>query len=227
MGLAGDVEAAHHRVAEHDRAVDQGVEVLGAVGVRLSGDWQQRRRRALPGRRQLHPHLVRPRRPIGQRDEGGRAVQHREAGLDPVGAHRHLAAVDAVAHGDRAGAAGLDPPAVLRRLHRRQRPAVGRLRAHGLDMPLVLAHQVRPRRPHRHHQIDLRPPARGIDRLDLEVMGVRGREAEGVANRLGTLGGRCRPSSETGTARRTAYGTATHGRYCRRAVGPGTGAGTG
>ena len=52
---------------------------------------------ALPCRRQLEAHFVRAGRALDQREERGRAVQHREAGLDPVVAHGHLAPVDAVA----------------------------------------------------------------------------------------------------------------------------------
>ena len=82
--------------------------------------------------------------------------------LDPVGAHRHLAAVDAVGHGDARRALGLDAPAVLLRLRRRR----ARRRRRPWPRPAstwrcVLAHQVRARRPHRHHQLDRRLAGRG------------------------------------------------------------------
>ncbi len=52
------------------------------------------------------------------------------------------------------------------------------------DVPRELAHEVRPGRPHRHLELDLRPPARGHRGLDLDVMRLRCGETQRVAKGL-------------------------------------------
>ena len=76
----------------------QGARQLGRGHGEAAGDRHQCRGHALPGGGQLDPHFVRARRAIDQRQEGRRAVEHGEAGFDPIVAHGHLAAVDAIGH---------------------------------------------------------------------------------------------------------------------------------
>ena len=140
------------------------------------------------------------RRAADQRDERRRAVEHREAGLDPVVAHRHLAAVDAIVTRDRRRAAGVDAPAVLADLTTARRRRAGAARHDVLDVPLVFADQIRTRRPDRHEQFDLRLPAGRIGRLDFDVVGLRRREAQRVANRLGACARGGRGLAERGVA---------------------------
>ena len=163
--------------------------------VRLAGDRHQRRRRALPRRRQLDAHVVRPGRPIDQRDEGRRAVEHREAGSRPSccarsSRGRRRDSVTVTARRRRSSTrqrflAGL----------RGQRAAVGAL---GASAPSTCRSYSRTRYDPGVHTAMIsstcgRPPV-GIHGLDLEVVRVRRREAERVANRIGTLGGRrCGP----------------------------------
>ena len=186
--LVVDREFVDRGVAEHDRRIGQRVEVGRAIAMRPAGHLGQAGQRLGPLGRRADHHLVRARRAIGQRHEGRGAVDQREARLDPVGAHRHLAPVDAVLHRDARGAAGGDAPTVLLGLLHRQGPAVGPGRGHGFDVPRVLPDHVGARRPHRHHQLGHRLPAGRHRGRDLRVMRVRRREAEGVANRFRGLG---------------------------------------
>jgi hypothetical protein len=57
-------------------------------------------------------------------------------------------------------------------------------------VPLVFADQVRARGPHRHHQLDGRSTG-GDAGLDLDVMRLGGREAQGVGDRLRGHAGLC------------------------------------
>src|SRR3954465_7702440 len=60
---------------------------------------------------------------VRQGQEGGGAVDQREAGIDEVGPHRHLPRVDPVSDEDPRGLPRPDPPAVLDRLLDRQPPS--------------------------------------------------------------------------------------------------------
>ena len=185
--LAVDGELARHRVADDDRAVDEGVEVVGAKGVRRAGDRLSAVSHPLPRRRQLDAHFVRPRRALDQREERRRAVEHREAGLDPVVADGHLAAVDPVAQRHARRAAGGDLPAVLGRLldgerarRRRWRSPLRRgARTRGSGTSPASTSPCRPRPAAR--------PAGGNRGFDLDVVRVRRREAQRVTNRLERL----------------------------------------
>ena len=194
VGHVGHRERVDHGVAGDDRRIDQGVEVGGAPGVAgAAGVRGQPGRGVVPGRRQLEEHVVGAGAVVvGQGEEGRRAVQHREVGLDPVRAHRHLAPVDPVRDHDGVGAPGGRPPPVLPRLLDPQPFAVLGAGGDFLDVPGVLADQVRPRRPHRHHQLDFRPPAGRDPGLDGDVVGVRRVEPQRVGDGLARPGERRR-----------------------------------
>ena len=185
MLLAVHDEVVHGGIADDDRRVDEGVVVGCAVAMLAAAQLGQRGDRSLPARGRRDDHFVRPRRHVGERDEGRRAVQQREAVFDPVGAHRHLAAVDAILHGNRRRAAGGDAPVILLRLVDVERAAVRPGRGDRLDVPRVLANEVRPGRPDGHHQIDVRAPAGGNGRGHLDVMSLWRWKTQRVANRLG------------------------------------------
>ena len=187
VALAVHLEFAGHRAAGDDGAVDERVEVFGHIGVRRARQRHERRGRARPSHRQLEPHFVRTGTAVDQRQERGRTVEHGKVALDPVVAHGHLAAVDAVAYRHRARTAGRHAPPVLGRLDDDGRLAVGG-GGHALDMALVLAHEVRPGRPHGHVELDGGLPPGRVGRLDVDVMGARIGKAQRVADGLGRLG---------------------------------------
>ena len=187
MLLAVHLETVDGGIAGDDRRIDERVVVGREVVVRAAaGRVGQAGDARLPRSRKLELHVVRSRDAIGQREERRRAVEHRKVGVNPVGSHRHLARVHAIVHRDARRAARRDPPAVLRGLLDVQRAATG-LRGHGFDVSLVLAHEVRARRPDRHHQVNLQPPRRRHAGFDLDVVGLRGGEANGIADRFGRL----------------------------------------
>ena len=192
VGHARHPESVDGRVAGDDRRVDQGVEVAGAPGAgRAAGVRRQGRGGAAPGRRQLQEHVVGAGTVVvGEGEERRRAVQHREVGVDPVRPHRHLAPVDPVGDHDGVGAPGGRPPAVLPRLFDPQPPAVRGAGGDGFDVAGVLADQVRPGRPHRHHQLHFGPPAGRDPGFDVDVVGVRCGEPQRVGDGFARLGER-------------------------------------
>ena len=157
MLLAVDRELVDRGIADQNRRIHQLVVVGGAIAVAAARQSGQRGHRRPPAARGLDDDLVRALHAAGERHERRRAIDHREVGFHPVGAHAHLARVDPVLHGHRRRAAGRDAPAVLVGLLDRERAAALAGRGHALDVPRVLANQVRARRPHRHHQLDLGP----------------------------------------------------------------------
>ena len=64
-----------------------------------------------------------------------------------------------------------------------------------LYMTRELAHQVRARRPYRHHQLDGRLARRRVRRLDLDVMRLRGRDAEHIPDGFQLLSVYAAPST--------------------------------
>ena len=119
---------------------------------------------------------------IGERQEGRRPVDQRKIRFDPIGPHGHLPAVNAVRDRDGCGAARRDRPAILCRLRHAKRLAGRPGCCHVLDVTLVLPNEVRPGRPRRHHQLDF-ILSRGRDvGADLDVVRVRRRETQGVAD---------------------------------------------
>ena len=76
----------------------------------------------------------------------------------PVGCSMGSAVPSRLAPGDLGLAAGLDPPAVLFGMLDFQNGSVSRFRRQVLDPPGVVLDTINPRRPHRHHDVDSRPP---------------------------------------------------------------------
>ena len=216
---AADLELVDRRVARHHRRVDERVEVGRAEGARR--DFCQRADDRLPRVGEVHCDLVDARALLGERHEGRRAVDHREAALDPVAADTHLAAVDAVGEDDRGGPARVDTPAVLPRLLDTERLAVRSAGGDVLDVLGVLADEIGARRPDRHQHLDLRPAA-GRDRhVHLDVVRLRGRERDRVAERVGRRRGsglchRGRHLGQHQNGRREREDASQHAAYCNR-----------
>ena len=139
MFLAVDRELVHRGISEEDRRVHERVEVGRAKAMRPARHLRQSGERTLPSLRRVDGDVVRSRHPVGQRHERRRAVDQRKAGIDPVRAHAHLAAVDAILHRDGSRTACRDTPAVLVGLLDGARAAVRARCRHRLDVPLVLA----------------------------------------------------------------------------------------
>ena len=150
---------------------------------------------------------------IGERHEGRCAVQQTERGLDPVGTDGHLARIHAVGHDDRLRSGGVDPPAVLSALGDGEDRAIRGVRREGLDVSRILPDQIRARCPDRHHQLDFRLSGRRHRRIHLDIVGVRRRKAERVANRLRCLRADRRRQGQRGERER---GEAGRGGSCRR-----------
>ena len=126
---------------------------------------------------------------IDHGDEGGPAVQNREVALHEVGSHSHLSAVDTVANGDLRATAGLDDPAVLLGLACRSGVTLN-FDPKVFNLSLVFPDEVRAGRPNRHHELDGRFAAGGINGLNFYIVILSMRKRELVANRrLLALGG--------------------------------------
>ena len=176
---------SNHRIADDDRAVDQRVEVFGAKGVRLPCNRHQWCGNALPRGGHVDAYFVRAFCTVGQREKCRGAIEHRERRLHPVVAHSHLAAVHAIADGDVWRARTFHRPTILACLLNGSRPPIGALRNHVFDIALVLPHEIRTRRPDRHEQFGLRPATGRNRRVNLQVVRLRRRKAQRVADRFG------------------------------------------
>ena len=152
-----------------ERAVGQLVVILR--GVHAIG---KRQRRPRPPRlRHLQPHrawlLLAP------DDENRRRTRVQECmrRIDVVGAHRQLEAVQPVRHPHRPRLIRRDAPGVLVHLLDRQLAAVLGARVQAVDMPLVLADQIAPRRPHRQPDVERLRATRFERELDFDPPGLR------------------------------------------------------
>jgi hypothetical protein len=99
-----------------------------------------------------------------------------------IGGDSRRLTVDAIADDDLWSASGLDAPPILQRLRYRE----GLAAAFGgdmLDVTAVLAHQIGPGRPYCHLELDRGMPVGRHDGFDLDVMRVRRREGQRVAER--------------------------------------------
>jgi hypothetical protein len=126
--LAQDAEFIDRRRSGDNGRIDERVVIGGHVAVDARAR-RHARETSLPGARQHEPDFVRAvRGRFDERDERRRSVDHRQLVVHPVGADAHLVRVHAIAHPDRPGPAGRDPPSVLARLLHRKRRArlVGR-----------------------------------------------------------------------------------------------------
>ena len=141
----------------------------------------------------------------GEAQERRRPVEEREVALDVVAADSHLVAVDAVGDHDDLGARAVDAPAILAGLHHLALAARLVLGPDVLDVPLVLAHEIRAGRPDGHEELHLRLPLGRHAGFDVHVVGRGGGKAEGVLDLLfglghGALGGEQEGDGQRGEA---------------------------
>src|SRR5215471_10271248 len=108
------------------------------------------RHRGVPTYRQHELYIMGPGCGLDEGQKGGRPVEEGEAVLDPVGAHRHLTAVEAVGHHERTDLVGVDTPAIFPGLIQAECCAIYSMRRYAFNVASVFTYQVRARRPHRH-----------------------------------------------------------------------------
>ena len=126
---------------------------------------------------------MRQAQPVDQCDERRCAIEEREGALHPVGADRHLTAVDAIRELNFLRPLSLNAPAILAGFGERQGLAAIAGHHDSFHVTGVFADQVRARRPDRHEDFDVRLTARdGEMSFDRDVVGLRIGKAHGVTD---------------------------------------------